>query len=106
MWPGAGSAGAFNWNVLFTEGTLEGAAGFDSQYWRANVNPSDRYVLSLPGSTAYRLAPDASGFDNLFLAGDWVKNGLDFGCIESAVMGGFLASRALCGAPSVIVGAP
>ena len=25
-------------------------ARFDTQYWTANVNPSDRYVLSLPGS--------------------------------------------------------
>ena len=27
-----------------------GERRFEAQYWSANVNPSDRYVLSLPGS--------------------------------------------------------
>jgi hypothetical protein len=49
------------------------------------------------------MAGDA-GFDNLFLAGDWILNGLNFGCIESCVMGGLEASRAICGYPKYIVG--
>jgi hypothetical protein len=33
-----------------------------------------------------------------------VRNGLNYGCVESAVMGGLQAARALCGYPEVIVG--
>ena len=29
---------------------------------------------------------DDSGFDNLVLAGDWTKNGIDGGCVEAAVI--------------------
>ena len=32
-------------------------ARFDTQFWTANVNPTDRYTLSLPGSIAYRISP-------------------------------------------------
>ena len=69
----------------------------DSQYWRANVDPSDRYVQSLPGSGQYRLRADASGFDNLFLAGDWIDSGLNAGCIEAATLGGLQAGNAIKG---------
>ncbi|MBK8249814.1 MAG: NAD(P)-binding protein [Gemmatimonadetes bacterium] len=67
----------------------------DGQYWTANVNPTDRYVLSLPGSPRYRLSPLDATFDNLTIAGDWTATGLDSGCIESAVISGRLASHAL-----------
>ena len=33
-------------------GTDPADGAFDTQYWTANVNPTDRYVLSLPGSSA------------------------------------------------------
>ena len=78
----------------------------NGHYFRANVNPWDRYVLSVPGSTASRLAAHDSGFSNLVLAGDWVRTGLDAGCIESAVMSGLQASRALTGFPKTVVGEP
>ena len=48
-----------------------------TQFVRANVDPSDRYVLCAPGSDRFRLRADESGFDNLFLAGDWTDNGLN-----------------------------
>ena len=64
-----------------------------TQYWRANVDPSDRYVQSLPGTDQYRLRPDESGYDNLFLAGDWTDNGLNAGCIEAAVLSGLQAGE-------------
>lgn len=64
-------------------------------YVRANVNPSDRYVLTLPGSTKYRMAPGKSGFSNLYLAGDWVANDLNGGCVEGAVLAGREAASAL-----------
>jgi uncharacterized protein with NAD-binding domain and iron-sulfur cluster len=79
----------------FDETQLVG--GLDAQYWRANVDPSDRYVQSLPGTDKYRLRPDESGFDNLVLAGDWTDCGLNAGCIEAAVLSGLEAANALLG---------
>jgi len=57
-----------------------------------------------PVLVEHRLAADESGYENLFLAGDWVKTGLDAGCVEAAVMAGMQASRAIGGLPEVIVG--
>ena len=70
-----------------------------SRYLRANVDPSDRYVQSLPGTSHYRLPADGSGFENLFLAGDWIDSGLNAGCIEAAVLGGLQAANAVEGRP-------
>ena len=36
---------------------------------------------------------------NLYLAGDWTRNGLNCGAMESAVLGGLLAASALSGFP-------
>jgi hypothetical protein len=66
-------------------------------YVRVNVNPSDRYVQCVPGSLERRLLPNGSGYDNLYLAGDWVRIGLNAGCIEQAVLGGRAAARAITG---------
>lgn len=70
-----------------------------SIYVRANTDPSDRYVQSLPGSGALRLRADESGVDNLVLAGDWTRCGLDAGCIEAAVMSGIQAANVVTGRP-------
>lgn len=75
----------------------EGGDPFAAQHFRANVGPSERYVLSTPESLPYRLAPDASGFDNLALAGDWVATPYNLGTIEAATIGGRLAARAVSG---------
>jgi uncharacterized protein with NAD-binding domain and iron-sulfur cluster len=78
----------------------DGRKRLRSQYWRANLLPSERYVLSVPGSSQYRLpANNPDEFSNLYLAGDWTENGLNCGCMEAAVMSGRLASLALCGYP-------
>ena len=70
-----------------------------TQYWRANIDPSDRYVQSLPGTSRLRKAPGDSGFGNLVLAGDWTDCGLNAGCVEAAVTSGMLAAHALLGRP-------
>ncbi|MGB0562670.1 MAG: NAD(P)-binding protein [Spirulinaceae cyanobacterium] len=74
-----------------------------SQYLKVNISPSERYVLSVPGSNTARLKAGESGFDNLFLAGDWIDNSLNSGCAEATVMSGMQAARALlqqaCGLP-------
>ena len=83
-----------------------GASGperFAHQYARANYTPSERYVLDLPGTNRFRLDADTSGYDNLALAGDWIFTGLG-GAVESAVIAGMLAARALTGIPKTIVG--
>jgi len=66
-----------------------------AQFYRANIDPSERYVLTVPGSTKFRPAADGSGYENLKLAGDWTRNGLNAGCVEATVMSGLQAARAL-----------
>ena len=104
LWPAAGAPGAFPWQWLVDAKEGTGPARFDSQYWRANVDPSERYVMSVVGSTRYRLATDQSGFANLFLTGDWIRTGLNAGCVEAAVMAGMQTARAISGHPVVIQG--
>ncbi len=104
VWPNATTAQGFDWGQVDDPSGGTGASRFNSQYWRANLAPAERYVLSLPGSTQYRLTASGSGFANLYLAGDWTLNGLNFGCIESATMGGLEASQAISGYPLDIVG--
>lgn len=107
LWPKARDArGRFRWDVLAQEGkppagsrAPRGEARFDRQFWTANINPSDRYTLALPGSLKYRISPLDLTFDNLTIAGDWTATGLDSGCVESAVMSGLLAAHALSGFP-------
>jgi uncharacterized protein with NAD-binding domain and iron-sulfur cluster len=97
LWPKAHGTGALAWSELVAPPGRQGVARYDAQYFRANTTPSERYTLTLPGTTRFRLAPDDSGCDNLFLAGDWTANGFDVGCVEAAVMSGRLASRAILG---------
>ena len=104
VYPQAVGPDGVRWDLLTSLQGGEGEARFDSQYVRANVNPTDLYVQSVPGSTTLRLRAGDSGFANLYLAGDWVRNGLNYGCVESAVMGGLQAARALCGCPQTIIG--
>lgn len=103
LWTNVGAEG-FPWHWLVDPAHGIGVQRFDAQYWRANVDPSERYVQSLVATSRYRLRADESGFANLFLAGDWLKTGLDAGCVEAAVMGGMQASRAISGWPQVIAG--
>ncbi|MEA2451234.1 MAG: hypothetical protein QOG63_3166, partial [Thermoleophilaceae bacterium] len=105
IWPDCeGENGGFHWGALVDPDGRRGPDRFDAQFWLANFQATERYVLTPPGNTKYRLAADESGYGNLALAGDWIKTGLDAGCVEAAVMGGMQASRAICGSPEVIVG--
>jgi uncharacterized protein with NAD-binding domain and iron-sulfur cluster len=82
-----------------------GMARYASQWWRVNVDPSERYTLSVKGSTRHRLRVDQSGFENVVLAGDWTYNSvLNAGCVEATVASGMEASRAICGHPEHIIG--
>lgn len=100
--PGAAPDGVFDWNVLYDPRPEPGTGEerLDAQWYRANVTPTERYVLSVVGSSAARLpAHDPRTFPNVYLAGDWIQCTINAGCMEAATMGGMLASNALSGWP-------
>lgn len=78
-------------------------ARFNAQFFRANISPSERYVLCIPGDNSYRLKQGKTPFVNLYAAGDYVYTGL-LGSIEASVMTGMMASRSISGYPEKIVG--
>ncbi len=91
-------------NVLYDTENRQGWERLRGQYVRANIEPSERYVLSPPGTAGMRLRATESGIDGLLLAGDWLSTGLQSGCVEAAAMGGLQASQAICGYPKEIPG--
>ncbi len=90
------------------DGGAQGVKRFDSQFWRANIDPTERYVSSPPGSVDYRLEAWGSGYENLTLAGDWIYTGLNVGSFEGATMSGKLASYAISAYPALdtVIGYP
>lgn len=76
-----------------------GAAGdvLSRQYIRANCAPSDLYVQSPKDSVYTRMDANQSGLGNLFLAGDWTRNGINSGCAESAARSGYRCAMAVLG---------
>src|SRR5262249_2549367 len=105
LWPQAVRREGFRWDLLMDpsdpdqRGDPRDESAFDSQYWTANVNPSDRYCLTLPGTTKYRISPLDNTYDNLSVVGDWTSCGFNQGCVEAAVMSGRLAAHAISGLP-------
>jgi uncharacterized protein with NAD-binding domain and iron-sulfur cluster len=105
LWSQAVTPEGFRFDLLVDHARPDRPAGardesaFDSQYWRANVNPSDRYCLTLPGTVKYRISPLDNTYDNLSVAGDWTDCGFNQGCVEAAVMSGRLAAHAISGSP-------
>ncbi len=105
LWPLARNPdGSFDWSVLVDDDGGSGPERFDAQYWRANVTPSERYVLTPAGSVKHRLPSGESGFENLALAGDWTRNGIDGGCVEAAVISGIEAAESITGIAHTIPG--
>jgi uncharacterized protein with NAD-binding domain and iron-sulfur cluster len=97
LWPDAvePATGRFTWDLLVAPATDVGADRLGAQYLRANVEPSERYVLSVPGSSKHRFRPDDTDFDNLYAVGDWTASGLDAGYVEGAVISGMLAANSI-----------
>lgn len=95
LFPSAKAGGGFDWSLLYDRAGGSGEQRFDAQYWRANIEPTERYVLSIKGTGKYRLSPGNSGFENLYLAGDWTDNGFNVGCVEAAALSGKLAAEAI-----------
>jgi uncharacterized protein with NAD-binding domain and iron-sulfur cluster len=112
LWPAAVDGEGFRWDLLVEpparaspdgassgRGSRQGADRLDRQFWTANVDPSDRYVLSLPGTARDRISPLDATYDNLTVAGDWTACGHVAGCVEAAVISGRLAAHAISGLP-------
>lgn len=102
LWPALNQRG-FEWSALHGPPGLAGPQRLMTQYMRANIAPSERYVLSRAGTIAARIRADASGYKNLALAGDWTENPQNLGSFEATVMSGKLASRALTGFPKQLL---
>ncbi|MCG6192385.1 NAD(P)-binding protein [Leptospira sp. FAT2] len=96
LWPAStptGKTSGFNWNLLIDQDKTLGAKRIDSQYVRLNIQPTERYVLSVKGSTKYRLPAGDNGYSNLVITGDWIQNSvLNAGCVESTVVSGIEAA--------------
>jgi len=103
LWPAAVTSSGFRWELLMDPADpahpRADRSAFDSQFWSANVNPSDRYSASLPGTLRYRISPLDNTYDNLTVAGDWTNCGFNEGCVEAAVMSGRLAAHAIAQFP-------
>jgi uncharacterized protein with NAD-binding domain and iron-sulfur cluster len=96
---------SIDWRLLVDlDPRHEGAARFESQYWRSNCDPHERCTLALPGTGKFRIRADDTGYDNLTIAGDWIDNGIHVACLEGAVMGGIYAARAVAGVKFPIIG--
>lgn len=104
LWPDAATPDGFRWELLHAPAGTEGAARLSAQYWRSNIDPSERYVQSVAGSSRYRPATDGTGYQNLYVTGDWIRTGINAGCVEAAVQAGLQTSRAISGWPEVVKG--
>ena len=86
LWPGAARA----------DGSLDPALIVE-RFERANIDPSELYVMSAAGTSRFRIKANETGFGNLTIAGDWIDNGFNAGCVEAAVMSGLQAANAVLG---------
>lgn len=102
-WPRATApcgTGGLDMRLLYDPEPGAGGDAMSRQYVRANCAPSDLYVQSPKNSVYTRMDAHESGLDNLFLAGDWTRNGINSGCAESAARSGWRCAQALAGKPA------
>ncbi len=106
IWPGLWKQGqqTFDYSRLIDLNDGTGTARWDAQFFRANIDPTELYVMSFTDSSKYRIKTDGTVYGNLFITGDWIDNGFNAGCIEATVMSGLQAARALSGVPLEIPG--
>lgn len=105
LWPSTyGPGQVFQWSALHAPAGVVGAQRIDHQYIRANVDPTEVTHGSPPGSTAQRFYAGDSGFDNLIVAGDWIRTGLNSAAVEAAFMSGRQAARAIYGGTAEVPG--
>jgi len=85
------------WPLAFNEAGEFDLSIVKGHFARANIDPTERYVLSVKGSAVFRIRTDKTGFSNLLIAGDWTENPINAGCVEAAVMSGMMAANVLSG---------
>lgn len=99
LWPLAtanGPNGPLNYELLVTlDQGLKGGSRLLAQSIRANAGPVEAYTQIRKGTLRYRMRVDDTGYDNLLIAGDWVRNDYDVGSVEGAVLAGQQAAAAL-----------
>ena len=89
------------WSKRFGKGGPK-AGTLASSYSRINIDPGERYTLTVTNSTKARMRTCDSTYANLFLTGDWIQNGQNLGSFEATTISGKLASRAISGFPHTI----
>lgn len=94
------------WELLVDPKDGTGEYRLDPQYFRANIDPTEHYVMTMKGSSRYRLQANESGYENLVLTGDWTHNPLNVGCIEAAVISGIYAANTILGKPLEVANEP
>jgi hypothetical protein len=82
-----------------TDAAATGPHRVAGQFVSANVSPTERFTLTLPGSTKYRISPLDDTYDNLTLVGDWTACGFNESCVEAAVMSGRLGAHSIAQSP-------
>lgn len=104
LWPNAAGASGFKYDLLYADPALRGEDRLKAQYWRANTDPTERYVIAKADTASVRLQPGDTGFHNLSIAGEWADSGVNISSIEATVITGMRVSRALTGQPQRISG--
>lgn len=104
IWPKVMTNGAFDWNVLYDDQNRDDHRRIRAQHVKANVSPWDCCVATAAGTSAWRLKTDESGFKHLYLAGTWIDTGFNTECVETAVISGMQAARAITGTTFEIPG--
>ena len=99
--PNAFLDGAFNWDYLVDISNSNGIDRLHQQYIRANIDPSERYVLTVKDTSKHRIKTNDTGYKNLFITGDWIQNHMNAGFVECAVTAGILTARAVSGDPKI-----
>ncbi len=95
IWPRSFDSGHFNWTMLTSPSDLIGIRKFDSQYWRANIDPSELYVQTPVNSSIHRITTDGTELNGIYFTGDWIKTGINMGCVEGAVSAGMQTAAAI-----------
>jgi uncharacterized protein with NAD-binding domain and iron-sulfur cluster len=106
IWPGIWQGqNSFDFSKLIDMNNGQGQARFNDQFFRANIDPTELYVMSFTGSSVFRLGTDQTAlFKNLYITGDWIDNGFNAGCIEATAMAGLQTARAISKEQIVIPG--
>ena len=70
--------------------------GIIHESFRRNSSNHKRYLLTDPGTVKYR-PRTKTHFDNMYLAGDWIRNEVDVPTMEGAVCSGYAAADEVLG---------